>query len=111
MHASIINTAVVVLVRAQGVARTGQMYQLTCTVTKDNSMSDTPIISWIFSGERITSNESGITLIPTVTNDTTSVSRLQFEPVAVMHEGDYICQAVVGTTNISYTYSVAIESK
>ena len=92
-------------------ARTGEMYQLTCTVTKDSRMSDTPIISWVSSGQRIASNGSGITLTPTVTNDTTSVSQLQFDPLTVMHEGNYACQAMVGIANISYTYSVAVQSR
>lgn len=105
------NAAIVVLVRAQGVARTGQMYQLTCSITKDSSITDIPSISWIFgSVERIASNGSGITLGPLMTNDTTSVSLLQFNPLSVTHEGDYTCEAVVGTTNISYTYSVTVES-
>lgn len=100
-----------VLVRAQGTARTGEMYQLTCTVTKDSSITDVPLINWVVSGEKITSNRSGITLISPVTNGTTSSSVLQFDQLTVLHEGDYACRAVVGTTNISYTYSVAVESK
>lgn len=104
------NTAILVLVRAQGVARTGEMYQLTCTVTRDRSIMNT-MISWVVSGEQITSNRSGIILRPLVTNDTTSSSVLQFDPLAVMHEGNYTCQATVGVTNISYTYIVDVESK
>lgn len=104
-------TAIVVLVRAQGTARTGEMYQLTCTVTKDNSIMSAPVISWLVSGEPLTTNGSGITLQPTVSNSTTSISVLQLDPLTVMHEGDYSCQAVVGTTNVSYTYPVAVQSK
>ena len=111
MHASVFNTAIVILVRAQGMARTGQLYQLMCTVTKHSSIVDTPVISWVVSGQRTASNGSGITLTPTVMNNTTSVSRLQFDPLTVMHEGDYTCEAVVGITNILYTYSVAVQSK
>ena len=111
MHTFTYNAAVVVLVHAQGMARTGEVYRLTCTVTKDGRIMNPPIISWVLSGEQITSNGSGITLRPLVSTDTTSSSVLQFDPLAVMHEGDYTCQAVVGMTNISYTYSVAVESK
>lgn len=111
MHAFVFNTAIVVLVRAQGMTRTGQTYQLMCTVTKDSSIVDTPVISWVVSGQRIASNGSGITLTPTVTNNTASVSQLQFEPLTVMHKGDYTCEAMVGITNISYTYSVIVQSK
>ena len=107
----LIRAAIVVLVRAQGVPRTGEMYQLTCTVTKDQSIRNTPLISWIMSGEQIASNGSGITLRSLATNDTTASSVLQFDSLTVMHEGDYICQAIVGTTNISYTYTVSVESK
>ena len=104
-------TAIVVLVRAQGTARTGEMYQLTCTVTKHNSIMNTPVISWLVSGELIASNGSGITLSPTVSNDTTSVSVIQFDPLTVMHGGEYSCQAIVGVTNVSYTYPVSVQSK
>ena len=105
------HAATVVIVRAQGTARTGETYQLICTVTKDSSISDTPLITWVVSGQQITSNGSGITLGPLVTNGTTSSSMLQFDPLTVMHEGDYTCQAVVGATNVSYRYSVTVESK
>lgn len=100
-----------VLVRAQGVPRTGEMYQLTCTVTKDQSIMNTPLISWVVSGVQIASNGSGIILRPSVTNDTSSSSVLEFDPLTVTHEGDYICRAIVGTTNISYTYTISVESK
>ncbi len=106
-----INTALVVLIRPQGVPRTGEMYQLTCTVTKDQSVVDTPLISWAISGVPLASNGSGITLRPSVANITTSSSVLEFDLLAVMHEGDYTCQAIVGTTNVSYTYTVSVESK
>ena len=100
-----------VLVRAQGVPRTGEMYQLTCTVTKDQSIMDTPLISWVVSGAPLASNGSGITLRPSVANVTITSSVLEFDLLTVMHEGDYTCQAIVGTTNISYTYPVSVESK
>ena len=101
----------IVLVRAQGMARTGEMYQLTCTVTKHHSIMNTPVISWLVSGELIISNGSGITLRPTMSNDTTSVSVIKFDPLTVMHGGDYSCQATVGVTNVSYTYPVSVQSK
>ena len=72
---------------------------------------NTPLISWVVSGIQIASNGSGITLRPSVTNDTISSSVLEFDPLTVTHEGDYTCQAIVGTTNISYTYAVSVESK
>ena len=100
-----------VLVRAQGVPRTGEMYQLTCTVTKDKSIMDTPLISWVVSGVPLASNGSGITLRPSVVNVTTNSSVLEFDLLTVMHEEDYTCQAIVGTTNVSYTYPVSVESK
>ena len=100
-----------VLVHAQGVPRTGEMYQLICTVTKDQSVVDTPLISWVVSDVQLASNGSGITLRPSVDNTTTSSSVLEFDPLTVMHEGDYTCQAVVGTTNVSYTYTVSVQSK
>ena len=104
-------TAIDVVVRTQGVARTGEGYQLTCIVTKDSSVVTTPVINWVVSGQLFTSSRNGITLRPTVSNDTTSISVLQFNQLAVMHEGDYICQADLASSTSVYTYNLAVQSK
>ena len=95
-----------VLVRAQGVARTGERYQLTCTVTEN--VEGAPTIAWMDSGGVIASNSSGITLGPVTTNGTISTSVLLFDPLTVGHGGNYTCQATLRAVNFSYTYSVAV---
>ena len=104
-------TDIDVVVHAQGVARTGEVYQLTCIVTKDSSVMTTPVINWVVSGQLFTASENGITLRPTVSNDTTSISVLQFDQLMAMHEGDYICQAGLASTTSAYTYNLAVQSR
>ena len=102
----LMNTAVVVLVRAQGTAETGQRYQLTCTVTRNDG--SVPVISWMNSGRLISSNMSGIFLGSLRTNGVMSSSELLFDPLILGHEGNYTCLAAFGATTFSYTYSVAV---
>lgn len=105
--------AIVVLVRAQGVARTGETFQLTCSATRAENTTNLPTtITWIGpNGHIIASNGSGITLKPVEVNYTTTSSVLKLNPLAVIHAGDYSCLAAVGTTQNSYTYTVTVESK
>ncbi len=98
--------AVVVLIRAQGLARTGERYQLTCTVTKNDR--SVPSINWMDLGGLITSDSSGMTLGPLMSNGTTSSSVLMFDPLAVQHGGNYTCQATFRSMTFSYTYSVVV---
>ena len=104
-------TGIDVVVRAQGVARTGEVYRLTCIVTKDSTVMTAPVINWVVSGQLFTASKNGITLRPTVSNDTTSISVLQFDQLTVMHEGDYICQAGLASTTSAYTYNLAVQSE
>lgn len=60
---------------------------------------------------QISSNGSGITLKPLVVNTTTTSSVLEFNPLAVVHEGEYLCEAAIGTTQNSYSYTITVESK
>lgn len=94
------------LVRAQGTARTGERYQLTCTVTRN--YGNVPTITWIDAGGQITSNSSRISLGPQVNNDIISSSVLLLNPLSVGDEGNYTCQANSGAEAFSYTYLVAV---
>lgn len=97
--------AFVVLIRAEGLATTGERYQLTCSVTMKNGSS--PMIMWTNSDEVIISNSSGIFLGPQVTNGTTSTV-LQFYPLSTVHQGNYTCQASLGEETFSYSYLVMV---
>lgn len=95
-----------VVVRAQGIARTGERYQLTCTVTSNDG--STPMITWMNVDGQIASNTSGLSLLPAVTSGTTSSSLLLLDPLSVSHEGNYTCRAIVRGTTFSYTYFVGV---
>lgn len=87
-------------------ARTGEQYQLTCTVT--SSAGNVPSIVWMNSGEVIASNTSGTYLGMTVTNGITSSSVLLLTPLSVEHSGNYTCQATIVSMTYSYTYPVLV---
>ena len=100
------------LVRAQGVATTGEAYQLVCSATRAENTTNLPTaITWMGPNGHITTNGSGIALLPPESNSTTTRSTLKFYPLAVVHEGDYTCSAAIGATQNSYTYTVTVESK
>ena len=87
-------------------AQTGERYQLTCTVTtNDGIVSD---ITWVNSAGSIASNGSRIFLGTPSSNGFTSTSMLLFRPLAVAHEDNYTCQAVVRAMTFSYTYQIIV---
>jgi len=98
------HAATVVLVRGEGTARTGERYQLKCSV-----YSNVSTVVWIKSGQLITSNGSGIFLDPLTTDDNISSSVLIFDPLAVSHEGSYTCQTSQAGTTASYTYFLSVD--
>lgn len=94
------------LVRAQGLANSGERYQLTCSVTSNNGIA--PMITWINSGLVLASNGSGLSLEPQITNGITSSSVLYFDPLSMGHDGNYTCQATLRAMSYSYTYTVIV---
>ena len=94
------------LVRADGMSRTGENFQLTCTVTSEGGI--TPTITWTNSGETIASNTSDTFLGLTVTSGPTSTSVLLINPLTVEHTGNYTCQTVIMGMTYSYTYPVIV---
>ena len=104
-----LDIAVVILVRAQGISRTGERYQLTCSITHNNGIA--PTITWVNSDQQITSNRSGITLGPQMDyGNSSSSSVLIFDPLTVGHEGNYTCQATFGATVSTYTYTLLVSA-
>ncbi len=80
---------------------------MTCSVTHNDGIA--PTITWINSGQQITSNGSGITLGPQMNNGSSySSSVLLFDPLAVGHEGNYTCQATFGAMVSMYTYTLLV---
>ena len=86
-------------------ARTGERYELTCTVTNDGNI---PMITWMDTDGLIAFNSSRVSLRPLTTIGTTSTSVLVFDPLSVRHGGDYTCQAIIGAMTFAYTYSVIV---
>ena len=87
-------------------SRTGENFQLTCTVTNEGGI--TPTITWTNSGEIIATNTSDTYLGLTVTSGPTSTSVLLLNPLTVEHTGNYTCQAVIMGMTYSYTYPVVV---
>lgn len=98
--------AVSVVVRPNGMASTGERYQLTCTVT--NGASNVPLITWMNSGALISSNTTDTYLGQIMTSGTVSTSVLVLNPLTVDHNGNYTCQAVLLGMTYTYTYPVIV---
>ena len=97
-----------VLIRAQGLANTGESYSISCTVTESDA--STPSITWMNSDGNIVSNMSGLYLQPTMTVGTSTVSVLLFNPLSVNHQDNYTCLASVGAASYTYTYPVIVSA-
>ena len=87
------------------------MFALVCTVMQQINASDTPELTWLGPNGEITSNGNGITLGDMQTYDSLVNLSIQFNPLAVFHEGVYRCQASIESidqqTSLEYNLTVA----
>ena len=81
-------------VSSSGIARAGMVYDLTCTVSKTvDGLINSPTATWTTGGVAIT-NGNGI-IISTITDATSSISTLTFDPLRTLHDGLYTCNGVL----------------
>lgn len=95
-----------IIVRAQGLSNTGESYTLTCTVTDSDGSS--PIISWMTSDRNLVSNSTGLSSQPIITNGTSTVSVLLFNPLSFFHQNNYTCAVTVKDMTFVYTYPIYV---
>ena len=88
--------AITTSVSRSGTARAGSIYNLTCTVSKTvDGLINSPTATWTIGrvGETVV-NGNGID-VSTMTNDTTSISTLTFDPLRTSHDGRYNCDGTL----------------
>ena len=80
---------------SSGTARTGMIYNLTCTVSKTvDGLMNSPTATWTTAGGVAVSNENGIT-VSTMTTSETAVSTLTFNPPRTSHNERYSCDGTL----------------
>ena len=83
----------------------GEQYILTCLASVDGT-AVVPSFQWLGpDGTMVTTTDS------LMINGTPSASILQFDPLQSSHEGNYTCQATVGTVTEMRLFQVSVEGK
>ena len=89
----------------------GQSYNLTCTVTLENT-TRTPTVEWLDSNNNPLHSRSEITVGDIVTvNCSTYITILQFTTLHTFHSGQYSCQATLGGLNTTAAVNFTVQSK
>ena len=89
----------------------GLSYNLTCTVTLENT-TGTPTVEWLDPNNSPLRSDSNITVGDTVTvSSFTYTTTLQFTRLHISHGGHYSCQATLGTLNSTAVVNISVLSK
>ena len=83
----------VVAITPSGSNTAGEQYTLTCSAsTSVGGTTDTPSFQWLGPDDMMVTTTDSLMITATP-----SASILQFDPLQSSHEGNYTCQATVGT--------------
>ena len=89
----------------------GQSYNLTCTVTLENT-TRTPTVEWLDPSNNQLHSRSNITVANTVAvNCSTYITTLHFTTLHTSHGGQYSCQATLGAVNSIAAVNITVQSK
>ena len=88
----------------------GQSYNLTCTVTLENT-ADTPTVEWLGPNSNPLSNSSDITVERLRVNNFTYTTTLHFTTLRTSHGGQYSCQVTLGSVNNTAAMNITVLSK
>ena len=87
----------------------GQSYNLTCTVTLENT-TRTPTVEWLDPNNNPLHSDNNITVVNTVTvNCSTYITTLHFTRLHT--SGQYSCQATLGAVNGIAAVNITVQSK
>lgn len=91
-------SAVNVSTSSEGTAIAGEVYVISCTVTKQATLSVTPDITWVDPNGveirgQMNSTSTGSTII--------SSASLEFDPLLASHSGVYVCQVSLTSPTLS----------
>ena len=82
----------------------GQSYTFTCTVTPPEGLTGTPTVQWVGSG-----SSDPITTGGDFTVSSTSPYTLTINPLRQSHDGQYTCQATIGSTTGSTSTTLTVQ--
>ena len=89
----------------------GQSYNLTCTVTLENTIG-APTVGWLDSNNNLLSSGSALTVGDTVpVNCFTYTPTLHFTTLRTSHGGQYSCQATLGVVSNTAAVNIIVQSK
>ena len=108
---TVIPTVDIIITHDGGPFITGQSYNLTCTVTLENT-TGTPTVEWLDPNNNPRHSSSDITVGDTVrVNCSTYTTTLQFTTLRTSHGGQYSCQATLGAVNNTAAVNITVLSK
>ena len=110
MPCTCMHFTVPISITPSGMNTAGEQYQLACTFI---STMATPSVTWTGppNGGPLPSGNSDTRMVSDVmSSGSTHTSILQFEPLQTSHEGNYICQATVGTLTEMASFQVNVET-
>ena len=94
-----------------GVFIAGLSYNLTCTVTLENT-TGTPTVGWLDPNNNPLHSSSGITVGDTVAvNCSTYTTTLQFTTLHTSHGGQYSCRVTLGPINNTAAVNITVLRK
>ena len=90
----------------------GQSYNLTCTVTLENT-TGALTVEWLDPDNNPLPNSSDITMERLPVNNSTYTTTLHFTTLQTSHGGQYSCQATLGAFNYNRTATtnITVQSK
>ena len=108
---TVVPTLNVIISHDDGPFIAGQSYNLTCTVTLENT-AGTPTVEWLGPNNNSLHNNSDITVRDTVTvNCFTYTTTLQFTTLHTFHAGQYSCRATLGGINNTAALNITVQGK
>ena len=84
-----------VSVSSHGSSEAGQPHTLTCTVTDEEDITETPVVTWVGPEGQNLSSGRDITLGSPIVVGMTTTLTITFNPLRVSHGGEYTCQATI----------------
>ena len=108
---TVVPTLNVIITHDGGPFIAGQSYNLTCTVTLENT-TGTSTVEWLGPNNNSLHNNSDITVRDTVTvNCFTYTTTLQFTTLHTSHAGQYSCRATLGGINNTAALNITVQGK
>ncbi len=85
-------------ISSSGSAVAGEMYAVTCQVSLNKKLGQTPVIEWVWPSELVL-NDNSLENVSLSTSSPSTTLTLSFTPLHTSHAGCYVCRAVTIDTD------------